>query len=164
MVLCAMLQKAMASDPQPGNTFMSYILVPFFQTCLSFQSIITRKRLQQKILYFYTLFLTWCFVYMNFFSKISWKAEELQCFKCLVYIGHECITRNLAPRVLSLPRESRGRTLGTRLSDPEVRSSIDSEHDSEVDESDNLGMGTFIEHFYEVLFVPDAEIDCITVN
>ena len=26
-----------------GTTFMSYILEPFFQTCLGFQSIITRK-------------------------------------------------------------------------------------------------------------------------
>ena len=52
---------------------------------------------------------------------------------------------------------------GGTASDPELLSSSDSEHDSEVDESDSLEMGSFIEHSYKVLYEPDAEVECITV-
>ena len=52
---------------------------------------------------------------------------------------------------------------GGTASDPERLSSSDSEHDSEVDESDGLEMGSFIEHSYKVLYEPDAEVECITV-
>ena len=34
---------------------------------------------------------------------------------------------------------------------------------SEFDESDSLEMNSFIEHSYDVLFVPDAEVECITI-
>ena len=47
---------------------------------------------------------------------------------------------------------------GGSASDPELLSSSD----SEVDESDSLQMVNFIEHSYEVLFVPGAEVECIT--
>ena len=52
---------------------------------------------------------------------------------------------------------------GGTASDPEVLSSSDSEHDSEVDESDSLEMGSFTRHSYKVLYEPDAEVECITV-
>ena len=51
---------------------------------------------------------------------------------------------------------------GGTASDPELLSSSDSEDDSEVDESDNLEMGSFIEHSCKVLYEPDAEVECIT--
>ena len=53
--------------------------------------------------------------------------------------------------------------IGGTASDRELLSSSDSEHDSEVDESDSLEMGSFIEHSYKVLYEPDAEVECITV-
>ena len=52
---------------------------------------------------------------------------------------------------------------GGTASNPELLSSSDSEHDSEVDESDSLEMGSFIEHSSKVLYEPDAEVECITV-
>ena len=52
---------------------------------------------------------------------------------------------------------------GGTASDPELLSSSDSEHDSEVDESDSLEMGSFTRHSYKVLYEPDAEVECITV-
>ena len=44
---------------------------------------------------------------------------------------------------------------------------IDSEDpgDSEDDaQSDSSEMGDFIEHSYEVLFVPDTDVECVTVQ
>ena len=52
---------------------------------------------------------------------------------------------------------------GGTASDPELLSSSDSEHDSEVDESDSLEMGSFTRHSYKVLYEPDAGVECITV-
>ena len=52
---------------------------------------------------------------------------------------------------------------GEESSETEGKSSSDSEHDSEVDESDSLEMGSFIEHSYKVLYEPDAEVGYITV-
>ena len=52
---------------------------------------------------------------------------------------------------------------GGTASDLELLSSSDSEHDSEVDESDSLEMGSFTRHSYKVLYEPDAEVECITV-
>ena len=45
-------------------------------------------------------------------------------------------------------------------SDSELPSS-DSEDDAQSDSSE---MGDFIEHSYEVLFVPDTNVECVTVQ
>ena len=45
-------------------------------------------------------------------------------------------------------------------SDSELQSS-DSEDDAQSDSSE---MGDFIEHSYEVLFVPDTNVECVTVH
>jgi len=44
--------------------------------------------------------------------------------------------------------------------DSELQSS-DSEDDAQSDSSE---MGDFIEHSYEVLFVPDTDVECVTVH
>ena len=51
-------------------------------------------------------------------------------------------------------------------SDSELQSSnSDDPDDSEDDaQSDSSEMGDFIEHSYEVLFVPDTDVECITVQ
>ena len=51
-------------------------------------------------------------------------------------------------------------------SDSELQSSDsedpdDSEDDAQLDSSE---MGDFIEHSYEVLFVPDTDVECVTVH
>ena len=58
------------------------------------------------------------------------------------------------------------KTINDATSDSELQSS-DSEDpdDSEEDaQSDSSEMGDFIEHSYEVLFVPDTDVECVKVH
>ena len=48
-------------------------------------------------------------------------------------------------------------------SDSELQSS-DSEDPEDDAQSDSSEMGDFIEHSYEVLFVPDTDVECVTVH
>ena len=50
-----------------------------------------------------------------------------------------------------------------KTSDFELQSS-DSEDSEDDAQSDFSEMGDFIEHSYEVLFVPDTDVECVTVH
>ena len=52
------------------------------------------------------------------------------------------------------------------ISDLELQSSNSEDPDDSEDDaqSDSSGMGDFIEHSYEVLFVPDTDVECGTVQ
>ena len=51
-------------------------------------------------------------------------------------------------------------------SDSELQSSDSEDPDDSEDhaQSDSSEMGDFIEHSYEVLFVPDTNVECVTVQ
>ena len=51
-------------------------------------------------------------------------------------------------------------------SDSELQSSDSEDPDDSEDDaqSDSSEMGDFIEHSYEVLFVPDTDVECVTVQ
>ena len=51
-------------------------------------------------------------------------------------------------------------------SDSELQSSDSKDPDDSEDDaqSDSSEMGDFIEHSYEVLFVPDTDVECVTVQ
>ena len=51
-------------------------------------------------------------------------------------------------------------------SDSELQSSDSEDPDDSEDDaqSDSAEMGNFIEHSYEVLFVPDTDVECVTVQ
>ena len=51
-------------------------------------------------------------------------------------------------------------------SDSELQSSDSEDPDDPEDDvqSDSSEMGNFIEHSYEVLFVPDTDVGCVTVQ
>ena len=51
-------------------------------------------------------------------------------------------------------------------SDSELQSSDSEDPDDSEDDaqSDSSEMGNFIEHSYEVLFVPDTDVQCVTVQ
>ena len=51
-------------------------------------------------------------------------------------------------------------------SDSELQSSDSEDPDESEDDaqSDSSKMGNFLEHSYEVLFVPDTDVECVTVQ
>ena len=53
-----------------------------------------------------------------------------------------------------------------RTSDSELQSSDSEDPDDSEDDaqSDSSEMGDLIEHSYEVLFVPDTDVECVTVQ
>ena len=52
-------------------------------------------------------------------------------------------------------------TSGSELQSSDSKDPDYSEDDAQSDSSE---MGDFIEHSYEVLFVPDTDVECVTVH
>ena len=52
------------------------------------------------------------------------------------------------------------------MTDSELQSCDSEDPDDSGDDaqSDSLEMGNFIEHSYEVLFAPDTDVQCVTVQ
>ena len=57
-------------------------------------------------------------------------------------------------------------TSNDTTSDSKLQSSDSEDPDNSEDDaqSDSSEMGDFIEHSYEVLFVPDTDVECVTVH
>ena len=60
-----------------------------------------------------------------------------------------------------LEPEGNDATSGSELQSSDSEDPDDSEDDAQSDSSE---MGNFIEHSYEVLFVPDTDVECVTVK
>ena len=70
----------------------------------------------------------------------------------------------LEARVLGHVRDAQQilwQTSGSELQSSDPADPEDSEDDTQSDSSE---MGDFIEHSYEVLFVPDTDVECVTVQ
>ena len=60
-----------------------------------------------------------------------------------------------------LEPEDNDATSGSELQSSDSGDPDDSEDDAQSDSSE---MGNFIEHSYEVLFVPNTDVECVTVK
>ena len=55
-------------------------------------------------------------------------------------------------------------TSNDATSDSELQSSDSEDPDDSEDDAQSSEMGDFIEHSYEVLSVPDTDVECVTVH
>ena len=114
----------------------------------------------------------------NSLSNIDWNNEahvsSLTAHKLRLYLKQHSLQvsggkATLVARVQRYVREAQqildpednDATSDSELQSSDSEDPDDSEDDAQSDSSD---MGDFIEHSYEVLFVPDTNVECVTVQ